>query len=49
LKRGAPIGGGQWTLELDGRTEEGFVVVRGVYILRVKGGGLDAILKVVVK
>ena len=43
------MGQGQWTVKWNGTTEEGYVVARGVYIVHVSGGGISAILKVVVK
>jgi len=44
------IGGGQILVEWDGRTDDEFVVTRGVYLIRITGGGLSpVILKVVVR
>jgi hypothetical protein len=40
---------GQCLATWDGRTEDEFIVARGVYLIRVSGGGLNQVLKVVVK
>jgi hypothetical protein len=40
---------GQWLMTWDGRTEDEAPVSRGVYIVRVTGGGLDERLKMVVR
>jgi len=44
-----PLGGGQVSITWDGRTEDERPVARGVYIILVAGGGLNARLKVVVR
>jgi hypothetical protein len=44
-----PMGENQWTVKWNGTTEEGYAVARGVYLVQVSGGGISAILKVVVK
>jgi hypothetical protein len=43
------VGNGQWQAVWDGKTEDEFPVARGVYIVRVTGGGLNDTLKVVVR
>jgi len=40
---------GQWQVSWNGRTEDEKPVSRGVYVVRVTGGGLDERLKVVVR
>jgi len=49
LRSTRPIGGGQVSVVWDGKTEDEFPVARGVYIVRVTGGGLNDTLKVVVR
>ena len=49
LRNTKPIGGGQVSVIWDGKTEDEFPVARGVYIVRVVGGGLSDTLKVVVR
>ncbi len=44
-----PMGGGQWLVNWDGRSGDGFIVARGVYLIHVKGAGIDTLSKVVVK
>lgn len=43
------LGGGQWLATWDGKTEDDFVVARGVYLIHVKGPGINSVSKVVVK
>jgi hypothetical protein len=43
------LGAGQFAMVWDGRTDEGRPVARGVYLVRVVGGGLRVTLKVVVR
>jgi hypothetical protein len=43
------LGGGQWLVTWDGKTEDELPVARGVYLIRVSGGGLNDVLKVVVR
>jgi len=44
------IGGGQILVEWDGRSDDEFLVTRGVYLIRITGGGLSpVVLKVVVR
>jgi len=45
----APMESGQWLVSWDGRMDDGKPVSRGVYVVRVTGGGLDERLKVVVR
>ncbi len=49
LKLSEPIGSGQFTVKWDGKTEQGYVVARGVYLVHVRGGGLNEVLRVVVR
>jgi hypothetical protein len=44
-----PVGGGRWSVLWDGRTEDEFITVPGVYLVHVTGGGLRDLLKVVVR
>jgi len=44
-----PIGGGQWQVPWDGADEGRRPVPRGVYLIRVSGGGLDEKLKLLVR
>ena len=49
LRRLTPMESGQWLASWDGKTEDEMPVSRGVYLIRVTGGGLDEALKLVVK
>jgi uncharacterized repeat protein (TIGR01451 family) len=49
LRHLVPIGSGQFLVTWDGKTEDEFPVARGVYLVHVSGGGITALLKVVVK
>jgi hypothetical protein len=49
LRDTRPIGGGQVMVIWDGKTEDEFPVARGVYIIKVDGGGIRETLKVVVR
>ena len=49
LRNTKPIGGGQVSVVWDGKTEDEYPVARGVYIVRIIGGGLNDTLKVVVR
>jgi len=44
-----PMESGQWLVSWDGKTDDEKPVSRGVYVVRVTGGGLDERLKVVVR
>jgi len=49
LLRLEPIGGGQYMVEWDGRDHDGALVGRGVYLIKVEGGGAYGVLKIVVR
>ncbi|MEK7474689.1 MAG: kelch repeat-containing protein [Candidatus Coatesbacteria bacterium] len=49
LRRFTPMGPDQFLVKWDGKTEDEFDVARGVYLVHVKGGGITALLKVLVK
>jgi flagellar hook assembly protein FlgD len=49
LRNQEAMGDGQWRVVWDGRTEDEHPVARGVYIVRILGGGLSETLKVVVR
>ncbi|MEK7475133.1 MAG: hypothetical protein AAB152_05805 [Candidatus Coatesbacteria bacterium] len=49
LRNLEPAGSGQYVVRWDGRTEDEFVVARGVYLVHILGGGLNEVVKVVVK
>mgnify|MGYP001578408792 FL=1 len=49
LRRMTPLAEGQWLVSWDGKTEDEMPVSRGVYVVRVSGGGLDQRLKLVVR
>jgi hypothetical protein len=49
LRRMTSLAEGQWLVSWDGKTEDEMPVSRGVYVVRVTGGGLDERLKVVVR
>jgi hypothetical protein len=49
LRNLVSAGSGQYLVVWNGRTEDEFVVARGVYLIRVLGGGLREVVKVVVK
>jgi len=36
-------------MDWDGRTDEGYAVARGVYLISIRGGGIRELLKIVVK
>ena len=42
-------GSGQYVVRWDGRSDDEFIVARGVYLIHVQGGGLNQVLKVVVR
>jgi hypothetical protein len=48
LRRLTPMESGQWLASWDGKTEDEMPVSRGVYLIRITGGGLDERLKLVV-
>jgi hypothetical protein len=49
LRRLTAMESGQWLASWDGKTEDEMPVSRGVYVIRVTGGGLDERLKLVVR
>jgi hypothetical protein len=49
LRNLEPVGSGQYVVRWDGRTEDEFLVARGVYLVHILGGGLNEVAKVVVK
>jgi len=49
LRRLTPMESGQWLASWDGKTEDEMPVSRGVYLIRVTGGGLDERLKLIVR
>jgi len=49
LESSRPMGDGQWMAIWDGKTRDEFPVARGVYLVRITGGGgLNATLKIVI-
>jgi hypothetical protein len=49
LRNQESMGNGQWRAMWDGRTEDEHPVARGVYLVRVEGGGINETLKIVVR
>jgi hypothetical protein len=49
LTKVVPIGQGQYVIVWDGRDNSGYLVARGVYLIRVEGVGTERVLKIVVR